>query len=325
MINWKGIESSGHFEDFSKMSENEKRIFHLIDDMQLPYKKEVALYDKGNNKVLAYKLTQWYFIHNKYFTKSKMSVLATITPTKVYADDVNWAGRCLCKYLGLDCWNIYSKRILRNILKRGKAAMDDYISKQKEKMDFPVSSWEMKYYCEGDLDPLKFKERYLANIEFRDLLRQAIQLDRKIKLSWSDRKVHDIHMKWTEEIQKIKSRNCSTEPIWNIDYTGLPENVELLNSEMRIAEEGQKMHHCIYTVYNRTLIAKRCIAFHVCDFTVMFNIDRNNDVSFNQAYKAWDKPLSKEEMEYAKAISVYATRIIRASALNDMLSKYIPK
>ena len=325
-MNWKTTEVGGHFEEFSKMSENEKRIYHLIDDIPLPYKREVALYDKGNNKVLAYKMSQWHFIHNKFFIKSRMAVVATITPNRIYADDVNWAGRCLCKYLGLDCWNIHNKRVLRDIVKRGKAAMDEYIAAQRERMDFPVSEWDMKHYTEDGLDSPKFKERYLANVEFRDLFRQAIQLDRKIKISWSDRKVHDIHMKWTEEIQKIKSRNCSTEPIWNIDYTvGLPENVELLNSEKRIAEEGQKMHHCIYTVYNSALVAKRYIAFHVDDFTVMFSIDRSGNISFDQAYKAWDKNLSKEEMEYAKAISVYATRIIRASALNDMLSKYIPK
>lgn len=321
---WKCTGADRHFEEFSKMSEKEKRIFHLIDEMQLPYKREIALYDKGNNKVLAHKITQWYFIHNKYFTKSKMVVVATITPTKIYTDDINWAGRCLCQYLGIDSWHIYNKRILRDILKRGEAAMNDYIVAQREKMNFPIPTWDINYYCEGDT--LKFKERYLANIEFRDLFKQAAQLDRKIKLSWSDRKVHDIHMKWTEDIHKIKCRNCSKELIWDTDYTiELPSNVELLNSEMRIAEEGQKMHHCIYAVYSGALIAKRCIAFHVNDFTVMFSIDRDNDISFNQAYKAWNKSLSKEEMEYAKSMSVYVTQIIRASALNAMFSKYIPK
>jgi len=311
MIQWKTIEVGTHFEDFSKMSENEKRIFHLIDDMQLPYKKEVALYDKGDNKVLAYKFTQWYFIHNRYFTKSRMSVVATITPSKIYTDDVNWAGRCLCKYLDLDTWTILDKRVLRDIIKRGKVAIDDYIAKQKERMDFPVSAWDMKHYT-VELDSLKFKERYSANIEFRDLFTQAIQLDRKIKLSWSDRKVHDIHMKWTEEIQKIKSRNCSTEPIWKI-IPELPKGVELLNSEMRIAEEGSAMHHCIYVVYNSPLITRRCMAFHVDDFTVMFNVDRSGDVSFNQAYKAWNKALSVEEMKYAKSLSVYVEQIMQAN------------
>lgn len=328
MINWKTIEKGMHFEEFSKMPENEKRIYHLIDDIQLPYKKEVALYDKGNNKVLAYRMTQWYFMRNRYFTKSKMTVVATITPTRIYADDINWAGNCLCKYLGINNWHIYSKRVLRDILKRGEAAMNDYIEAQRERMNFPISAWEMEYYTEG-LNPFKFKERYLANIEFRDLFKQAIQLDRKIKLSWSDRKVHDIHMKWTEEIHKIKCRNCSRNPIWK-KVPKLPEGVELLNSEMRIAEEGQKMHHCIYAVYNSSLITRRCMAFHVNDFTVMFSIDRDRNISFNQAYKAWNKPLSKEEMEYAKSLSVYVAQIMQANIpdkdiIKDCFSEYFPE
>lgn len=320
---WKCIGSDRYFEEFSKMSEKEKRIFHLIDEMQLPYKKEVALYDKGNNKVLAHRMIQWYFMKNKYFTKSKMTVVATITPTRIYADDINWAGNCLCKYLDIDNWHVYSKRILRDILKRGKAAMDDYIAVQRERMDFPISAWDMKHYTE-DLNSLKFKERYLANIEFRDLFCQAIQLDRKIKLSWSDRKVHDIHMKWTEDIHKIKCRNCSDKPIWN-HTVELPENVELLNSEMRIAEEGQKMHHCIYTVYNNALTSRRCMAFHVNDFTVMFSIDRDRDISFNQAYKAWNKRLSDEEMKYAKSLSVYVKQIMQANILDkDIFEECFP-
>lgn len=319
---WKCIESGRHFEEFSKMSEKEKRIFHLIDEYQLPYKKEVALYDKGNNKVLAYRMTRWYFMKNKYFTKSKMTVVATITPSKIYADDIHWAGHCLCMYLDLDCWPVYNKPVLRDILKHGKAAMDKYIAAQKEKQEFPIPKWDINHYCEGD--PSKFKERYLASIEFRDLFKQAAQLDKKIKLSWSDRKVHDVHMKWTEEIYKIKNRNCSTEPIWKI-IPELPKGVELLNSEMRIAEEGSAMHHCIYVVYNGLLITRRCMAFHVDDFTVMFNIDRSGDVSFNQAYKAWNKALSVEEMKYAKSLSKYVEQIMQANIPDkDIIKECFP-
>ena len=326
MIDWKIVDISEHFKKFSEMSEDEKRIYHLIDDMQLPYKKEVALSHKGKNKVLVHKITQWYFMRNRYFTKSKMTVVATITPTKIYADDINWAGRCLCKYLGIDSWHVYNKRILRDILKRGKVAMDDYVAAQRERMYFPVSAWEIECYCE-DPDYFKFKERYLANTEFRDLFKQAAQLNRKIKLSWSDRKVHDIHMKWTEDINEIKCRNCSDKPIWSIDYTvELPENVELLNSEKRIAEEGRKMHHCIYAVYNSSLITKKCIAFHVNDFTVMFSIDRNNNVLFNQAYKAWNKPLAEEEMEYAKSLSEYVAQIMLVNIPDmDIIKECFPE
>jgi hypothetical protein len=146
------------------------------------------------------------------------------------------------------------------------------------------------------------------------LYNQAVALDKKIKLSWSDRKIHDLHMKWTEEIHKIKCRNCSAELIWQ-NIPPLPKEVELLNSEMRIAEEGHKMHHCIYTNYLNLLERKAKIAFHANDFTVMFDVD-SNGCKLNQAYKAWNKALSKEEMDFAKSLVAIADNIVTLNAEN---------
>jgi hypothetical protein len=60
------------------------------------------------------------------------------------------------------------------------------------------------------------------------------------------------------------------------------------------------------------------MAFHVDDFTVMFNVDRSGDVSFNQAYKAWNKSLSAEERKAAESLASIAFEIV-------CLNKDLPK
>ena len=163
-----------------------------------------------------------------------------------------------------------------------------------------------------------FKAR-VGYTELRDLFDQARILNRKIKMSWSDRKIHDMHMRWTEKIQTIKMRNCSESPIWD-NVPKLPYGIELLNSEKRIAEEGTKMHHCIYTNYLYHLEGKNAIAFHVHGdnpYTVMFYKDYGCGWSFNQAYHAWNKSLSQEEMSEAKSLLAYAMEIDKVNRILD--------
>lgn len=156
--------------------------------------------------------------------------------------------------------------------------------------------------------------------ELKDLLHQAKILNRVVKTSWSSRRIHDEHMKWTEEIHQLKTRNCSTEPIWKKNIT-LPKNVILLNSEKAIANEGSSMHHCIYTNYCRQLTNRTMIAFHVInndgDFTCSFKI-QNNKVQFDQAFKAWNKRLTDSETRFAQSLESYVLDLL---ALNPIWTK----
>jgi hypothetical protein len=101
----------------------------------------------------------------------------------------------------------------------------------------------------------------------------------------------------------------------------LPKGVTLLNSEKAIANEGSSMHHCIYTNYCGRLKNKAMIAFHVAnedgDFTCSFRF-RNNQIEFDQAYKAWNKRLTDSEMEFAKSLKHYVVALI---ALNPIEQK----
>lgn len=309
---WKLMLKTTEFDYFSTLSEVEKRVVHLIDEHALPHKIEACMYHKEKNIIIATKITSWMFKNNKYFLKSEYKTICTITPRRVFCDNIVHASDILCHLLGIErVYAIVTKTDLRKVVKGGEKAYKEYVERRKEELSLPYSLRDLKTFVDiKDMeDAKKFTERYYYNDELQDLYRQAVALDKKIKMSWSDRKIHDLHMKWTEEIHKIKCRNCSTSPIWK-NLPQLPEDVELLNSEMRIAEEGQKMHHCIFTNYNYCLKCGNGIAFHVRDFTVMFNIDNNNEINFSQAYHAWNKPLSDEDMAYAKSLDTLVNDIV---------------
>lgn len=303
---WKNVSENNKFETFSNLSEKDKRIYYLVDDKYLPLRVEVKVYRKEKNIVVAVRELQWKFARNRFFIKSKCRIVATVTPKRIFSDNITLAGQYLAKYLGFHIYVPINRTLFRQILNEGQSAFKEYQQQLTYKEMFPGPIEDVKIFVEGDLDT--FAERLQKNNELRDLYKQAVVLDRRIKMLWSDRKIHDLHMKWTEEIHKIKNRNCSTEVIWK-NTIPLPEGVELLNSEMRIAEEGYKMHHCIFTNYGTVLKNQLKIAFHVDDYTVMFDIYKN-ECEINQAYKAWNKPLSAEKRKAAESLASIAFEIV---------------
>jgi hypothetical protein len=319
---WVVSSESEHFASFSELSSAEKRIQHLIDDIHLPYRQMYRIYQKDKNIVVAIKTLQWKFARNRFFIKTTFDTLATITPTRVYSTKVDSAAQFVCKHLGFEPHIHINKILFRQIIKKGKSAYDDYLIKHEEEI------YCHRYGCSWDDivtysdDPKLFleKAKMPENDELRDLLYQAKKLNRIVKTSWSSRRIHDEHMKWTEEIHQLKTRNCSTEPIWEKSVK-LPEGVTLLNSEKEIANEGSSMHHCIYTNYCNALKNKRMIAFHVVnkdgDFTCSFRI-KDNQIEFDQAYKAWNKRLTDDEMTFARFLKHC---VIALLALNPIEQK----
>lgn len=303
---WKNVSESNTFEAFSDLSEKDKRIYYLVDDKYLPLRVEVKVYRKEKNIVVAVRELEWKFARNRFFVKSKCRIVATVTPKRIFSDNITLAGQYLARYLGFHIRVPINRILFRQILNEGQSAFEEHLQQLLYKEMFPGPIEDVKIFVEGDLDA--FAERLRKNRELRDLYKQAVVLDRKIKMSWSDRKIHDLHMKWTEEIHKIKNRNYSTEAIWK-NTIPLPEEVELLNSEMRIAEEGYKMHHCIFTNYCTVLKNQLKIAFHVDDYTVMFDICQNECI-MNQAYKAWNKSLNAEERKAAESLASIAFEIV---------------
>lgn len=310
---WVVVQESHHFNEFSNLSDKEKRLVHLIDGKVLPNQVLIRIYQKEKNIIMAVREVRWCFANNRFFRKSKFDTLATVTPTRVFSSNIQEAGQLLCSYLGFGLQRPMNKTLFRQILKYGREAYDDYCNKNIS-CGYRLS--DIKIFTDNSE---AFLERITTNHELNDLFRQAIMLDRVIKMSWSDRKIHDMHMKWTAEIQQLKCRNCSNEIIWE-NIPELPDWLELLNSERRIADEGASMHHCIYTNYSRGLVSRNRIAFHVKDtedFTVMFDIMSDGTIRFNQAYHAWNQSLSNELMISAKSLQDFAELILSMNERNE--------
>lgn len=300
---WEILNSSDNFESFNDLSDVEKRIHYLVDNKGLPHRSFIKIYYKENNLIIAYKQLKWVFMRNRFFIRASYKTLATITLKRIYCDDITNTCNTLISFFKLKFEYLpCNKAMLRAIL---QDKYEEYC--EEHALINGYSKETIKLFVD---DVEAFKAR-LGYVELRDLFDQARILNRKIKMSWSDRKIHDIHMKWTEEIQIIKMRNCSESPIWDI-IPELPHGVELLNSEKRIAEEGAKMHHCIYTNYLHHLEGKNAIAFHVHGdnpYTVMFTKSYRDEWDFNQAYHAWNKPLTEEKMNEAMSLLTYALEI----------------
>jgi hypothetical protein len=316
---WEIFHSSDNFETFNELSDIEKRIHHLVDNKGLPNRTFIKIYYKENNLVIAYKHLKWVFMRNRFFIKPNYRTLATITPKRIYCDDITNTCNTLIDFFKLEPEYLPCNRAMLRAILNGK--YEEYC--KENALIIGYSKETIKLFVD---DVEIFKER-LGYIELRDLFDQARILNRKIKMSWSDRKIHDMHMKWTEEIQAFKTRNCSDNLIWK-NIPELPHGVELLNSERRIAEEGTKMHHCIYTNYKHPLEYRNAIAFHVHGdnpYTVMFYKYYNEEWCFNQAYHAWNKSLSQEEKSEAISLLTYAIEIDisnRVSGSEPIISEF---
>lgn len=315
---WVTLSEHPQFNDFSNMSNEDKRIYHLIDELMLPSKLLIRIYQKEHNIVVAIRDVEWKFFKNRFFTHSKFETLCTVTPKRVYCSDVQRTGRLLCQHFGYQLKQHMTKPLLRKILKNGAEVCKE-LSEYVKPFPYGLHPEDVKIFTDNSR---VFYERIGNNHELYDLYSQAKKLNKVIKMSWSDRKIHDKHMKWTEEIHRIKCRNCSEDPIWE-NVLALPENVELLNSERRIADEGLNMHHCIFTNYGHTLKSKSGIAFHVHSenpFTVMFSHMYDHSIKFSQAYHAWNKVLTDEEMAFAKSLQGFAEQMyesIKAETKED--------
>lgn len=316
---WVSLSDARTFETFKEMSDEEKRIYHFIDNCPLPISVKVRIYEKGKNVVIAEQIASWKFANNKFFVSRKFDTLATITPTRVFCD--NRVGSVLCALLDIRHEFTITKPLIRAMVMKGKSAHNEYAKKHEVEIraqrlglsynDFKTFTTDARAIVE------RFEDDY--NHELRDLIQQAKCLNKIVKHTWSDRKIHDMHMKWTEEIQAIKSRNCSTDPVWDIDVI-MPSNITWLNTERQVADEGAKMHHCIYTNYWHMITRKEYVALHISeanpkdDYTIGFRIEydwrREASVILDQCYRAYNKPVTEEQKSYAESLKHFVYNLI---------------
>lgn len=324
------VTTYGHveFELFSQKTDKEKRIDTFIHHRRLPCKYMYKLYRKENNIVLAKKRVQFAFMRNRFFPKSDYSTLMTITPKRVFCNNVGEISRIILKLLNCNNIEIKTKRELRNLVIKGELPPETTISYDIYNILHYFGPTELETYTTNKrhmIDRLVGGTREFLNI-ILDMIPQCKALDVKINSEWSCRRIMDQHQRWNDEINKLRHRNCSEIPIWNTNSIIIPNYIELINSEKRCAEEGDNMHHCLYNCYWMRIKNKSYMAFHIKsdtgDFTVGVIVKTDNTVHFDQAYKAYNKSTTEDDRAMLDEILRIAQSVVNINIYRDAFLNY---
>lgn len=310
---WVLLGSDRTFQAFLEMSDEEKRIHYFIDCKSLPDRTLIRIYKKNDNIVVGLREESWHFARKKFYVRRKFQTLATVTPKRVFRE--SRLDSILVQHFGL-AWGIsLDAKNVRNLLTKGK---EGFVKPKPKTIRDIVSIPLIEHYTSDPsaiITRVKTWDDSMCYL-FRDMLMQAAGLNRIIKSEWSDRKIKDKHNDWSEEIGKIKARNCSYDPVYD-KIPRLPKGVTFINSERQCADEGFSMHHCLYSNYWSRIKSKNYTALHVehpeGKFTVgmcaerIYNLDGEDTdritYVFDQAFGVHNKTLTDEQMKYAKSLA----------------------
>jgi len=155
---------------------------------------------------------------------------------------------------------------------------------------------------------------------YRDLLDSAIQLNEVVDFTWSERRMREEHQRQINELNRREIEEKEQVPVFNIVCT--EPNIRLLNTEKEVFLEGTTMHHCLYTNYWNRIKAKNYIAFHMtapenCTFSFK---KLNNEIVFDQAYCAYDKPVSDETKQIIRDFLERTKKCLFAHLVNTVVN-----
>lgn len=310
------------FEEFGEMSELDQRFYVFGDHRVAPSRHQYNVYYKDNgNLVIAERHLTWTFRGDKFFIKSEGSIVqATVFPSGKIIGNALRAAEIVANHLGGHIeYGAVNRAELKALLTKGlsgyyEEAKKAEIKREIHRLGLYASALP---YITTNVDAIMELIHKPEYHELVDLLQQALILKRVVKHTWSARKVHDMHMRWTREIADIACRNVPDTPIWSPEYIpNLPEFVTLINSEKEAVHEGSKMHHCLGTNYRGRIARKEYIAFHVSDsngdYTV--GIELGKKCELEQARRVCNNCCSEEQLKVANALVEVA---------QDMYNAYI--
>jgi hypothetical protein len=302
------------------MSELDQRFYVFADHRVAPSRHQYNVYYKDNgNLVIAERHLVWTFRGDKFFIKSEGSVVqATVFPSGKIVGNATRAAEIVANLLG---GHTKSRSVTRAELKALLTGGLSKYEKEYEKAEIKreIHRWGLYAsalpYITTNVDAIMKLINEPEYHELKDLLQQAIILKRVVKHTWSARKVHDMHMRWTREIADIACRNVPDTPIWSPEYIpSLPEFVTLINSERDAVQEGSKMHHCLGTNYRGRIARKNYIAFHVSDpegdYTVGINLGEKCELE--QSRRVCNNSCSEKQLEVANALVEFAQDMYNA-------------
>lgn len=170
---------------------------------------------------------------------------------------------------------------------------------------YGVSLQDLKYFTKN----VEHSIIALSNAEdfyiLKDLINCAIKLNEIVDLTWSNNRIREEHLRQIRTIKKDEFSNKSVTPVYDLVIGN--ENIRLLNTERDVFEEGNVMHHCLYTCYWNNIKRKEYIAFHMtvpedCTFSVRLNGD---NIILDQIYLKYDKAVQSETTKVAEQFLQY--------------------
>lgn len=311
---WVNAFADPTFEEFGEMSELDQRYYVFGEHRTAPSRHQYNVYYKDNgNLVIAERHLTWTFRGDKFFIKSDGSIVqATIFPSGKIIGNVTRAAEIIANLLGgyVESRSV-TRAELKALLVEGLPGYKMEYAKAEIKRE--IHRWGLYAsalpHITTNVDVIMELISKPEYHELKDLLQQAIILKRVVKHTWSARKVHDMHMRWTREIADLACRNVPDTPIWDPEYIpNLPKFITLINSERDAVQEGSKMHHCLGTNYRGRIARKNYIAFHVSDpegdYTVGINLGEKCELE--QSRRVCNNSCSEEQLEVANALVEFA-------------------
>lgn len=319
---WVNTFADPFFEEFGEMSELDQRYYVFGNHRTAPSRHQYNVYYKDNgNLVIAERHLTWTFRGDKFFIKSEGSIVqATVFPSGKIIGNATRAAEIVASLLGV---HIQSSSVTRAELKALLTEGLPGYKREYEKAEIKREIHRWGLYASAlphittDVDAIMELISKPEYHELKDLLQQALILKKVVKHTWSARKVHDMHMRWTREVADIACKNVPDNPIWSPEYIpNLPEFVTLINSEKEAVHEGSKMHHCLGTNYRGRIAKKQYVAFHVDDpegdYTV--GIELGKECRLEQARRICNNSCSPAQLDIANALVEFA---------QDMYDAYI--
>jgi len=124
-----------------------------------------------------------------------------------------------------------------------------YVSSLDQILYHIVSFKQPNMYIDYLLTRDTFDNPYL------DMISQARILDKKIDMTWSEKRLKEEHNIWTREIMALEILSVEQHD-YKYPETSMPEGLEFIKTNHELFEEGTIMKHCIYTNYAQRIKQK---------------------------------------------------------------------
>lgn len=101
-----------------------------------------------------------------------------------------------------------------------------------------------------------------AHTLLHDMVDQALALGKTVDFNWSQNRLREEHSKMTRELMGIEAKFLETNVLVYKHLPQLPKEWQILDSALKVFEEGTNMKHCLYTNYWRKIRLRAYMAYH---------------------------------------------------------------